>query len=97
MIACGVVTTTADLSLAETIFASSAEVPAVERSHANVYTRFCIAEEKVVRKMLNDMGSSAAGMHWTTRYSPCASISEMRGDTTEVLPAPMIICLTIER
>mmetsp|Transcript_30405 Transcript_30405/g.88909 ORF Transcript_30405/g.88909 Transcript_30405/m.88909 type:complete len:266 (-) Transcript_30405:1348-2145(-) len=92
----GVVMTTALFCFAERSLACSERLPTVARSHWKVYTRFWIAEEKVVRRTLKLIGSSAGGTHCMTRESPCASIKQMSGDTTDVLPAPMIICLTID-
>eukprot|EP00966_Prymnesium_polylepis_P071247 1654928-Prymnesium_polylepis.1 len=79
----GVVMTTALFCFAERSLACSERLPTVARSHWKVYTRFWIAEEKVVRRTLKLIGSSAGGTHCMTRESPCASIKQMSGDTTD--------------
>ena len=67
LIAGGVVITTAALSLAERSFSIVACVPAVARSHANVYSRFWIVDENVRRRMSDDILRSAGGTHCITR------------------------------
>mmetsp|Transcript_99502 Transcript_99502/g.251080 ORF Transcript_99502/g.251080 Transcript_99502/m.251080 type:complete len:244 (-) Transcript_99502:499-1230(-) len=67
-----------------------------ERSHLKVETRFCTTVENAFCITDRESMISACGTTKQTRREPSANISASSGETTEVLPAPMIICLTTE-
>ena len=52
---------------------------------------------KVARSRARVISRSALGTTDTTKLSPSASMSANNGATTVVLPAPMIICFTVDR
>ena len=68
----------------------------VERSQLKQKICFCTTHEKVPRRMVRVKSSNAGGTTWITRLRLSASIKARSGPTTVVLPAPMIICFTID-
>mmetsp|Transcript_95654 Transcript_95654/g.309870 ORF Transcript_95654/g.309870 Transcript_95654/m.309870 type:complete len:561 (+) Transcript_95654:2543-4225(+) len=67
-----------------------------ERSHLNVETLFCTTVENAFCITDRESMIKAWGTTKQTNRDPSASIKANKGDTTEVLPAPMIICFTTD-
>mmetsp|Transcript_10517 Transcript_10517/g.33440 ORF Transcript_10517/g.33440 Transcript_10517/m.33440 type:complete len:312 (+) Transcript_10517:1863-2798(+) len=94
--AVGVVTTTPACRRAPRSFLSVASVMMDDRSKLNVYTRFCRMDANVERSTERENSSSAGGTTSTTRCRLSPSIRHSMGDTTVVLPEPMMSCRTME-
>ena len=89
------ITTPRLLTLAQSLRYIPEEI-SVERSKVRVYIRLCMIELKVERITDRENSSKAGGTTWTIRFLPSPSNRVSRGQTTVVLPAPMIICFTAD-